>query len=109
MTHKYEAHFLEQLIFRPGMSAEQKAAVFEERSPAFHAQRIEAPLLLLQGSADSVVPREQAEEMERVLKGLGRDCRLLVFEGEGHGFRAQRNIKTCIEEEERLWKRTLLR
>jgi dipeptidyl aminopeptidase/acylaminoacyl peptidase len=55
-----------------------------------------------------VVPLDQAEEMTRVLKSSGKDVKLVVFQGEGHGFRMQENVKTAILEEEKLWRRTLL-
>jgi len=51
---------------------------------------------------------EQAKEMEAILKGQGKDVQLVVFEGEGHGFVRQENIMRALEEEEKLWSRTLL-
>lgn len=65
-------------------------------------------MVLLQGDLDKVVPLEQSEEMERILKSQGKDVKLVVFEGEGHGFTMKENILKAIEEEEALWKRTLL-
>jgi dipeptidyl aminopeptidase/acylaminoacyl peptidase len=35
--------------------------IYEERSPANHAGEMTAPLLVLQGGEDRVVPREQAD------------------------------------------------
>lgn len=107
-THKFESHYLFDLIFPPSASQEERELVYTERSPCLHAERIERPLLILQGDKDSVVPMNQALEMERVLKGKGADVTLIVFEGEGHGFAREENIKRAIEEEEKLWKRTLL-
>lgn len=107
-THKFESHYLFALIFPEGASEGEKEKIYDERSPCLHAQKIEAPLLLLQGDIDKVVPPEQAFEMEKVLKEKGADVKLVMFEGEGHGFKIQEHIMQALEEEEALWKRTLL-
>lgn len=108
MTHKFESHYLFALIFPEDTSEEEREKIYRERSPVFHVEKIESPLLILQGDEDRVVPLDQAEEMTRVLKSGGKDVKLVVFQGEGHGFRMQENVKTAILEEEELWRRTLL-
>ncbi|OWO99365.1 hypothetical protein B2J93_8762 [Marssonina coronariae] len=107
-SHKFESHYESGLLFTEHTTEEEKEQVMFDRSPCFHADRIEKPLLLLQGDIDMVVPLAQATEMERVLKGKGGDVKLVVFEGEGHGFKMKENLKRAIEEEEGMWKRTLL-
>lgn len=107
-THKFESHYLFDLLFPRGASEEERQRVYRERSPCYHAERIERPLVLLQGDRDVVVPLEQSTDMERVLRGLGKDVRLVVYEGEGHGWEKSETIKASIEEEERLWERTLV-
>jgi dipeptidyl aminopeptidase/acylaminoacyl peptidase len=107
-THKFESHYLFDLLFPASTPEEERQKIYLERSPCFHAEMIERPLLILQGDEDRVVPMNQAVEMERVLKGKGADVTLVVFEGEGHGFGKEENIKRAIEEEEKLWRRTLL-
>lgn len=106
-THKFESHFLFNLIFAPDATEEEKENIYWERSPRNHAAKIERPLLLLQGDADGVVPLDQAIEMEKLLKESGKDITLIVFEGEGHGFKKQESNKRATEEEENLWRRTL--
>ncbi|KAL2059737.1 hypothetical protein VTL71DRAFT_10229 [Oculimacula yallundae] len=106
--HKFESQYGTALIFPENASAEEKEKIMHERSPCLHADRIESPLLLLQGDVDRVVPIEQSREMERVLKARGGDVKLVVFEGEGHGFKMREHLKMAIEEEEEMWKRTLL-
>jgi dipeptidyl aminopeptidase/acylaminoacyl peptidase len=107
-THKFESHYLYALMFSEDTSEEEREKIYRERSPFFHAEKIESPLLILQGDEDKVVPLDQAVEMEKVLKEGGKDVKLVVFEGEGHGFRIQKNVKASILEEEALWRRTLL-
>jgi dipeptidyl aminopeptidase/acylaminoacyl peptidase len=106
--HKFEAHALFDLMFLPDTTEEEKERVFHDRSPLFMADKIKRPLTLLQGAEDPVVPVEQALEMEKAVKKNGIDVKLVIFEGEGHGWKMKENIKRSIEEEEELWKRTLL-
>lgn len=108
-THKFESHYLFALVFDDGASEEEKERIYEERSPCFHADKIKAPVLLLQGSLDKVVPPNQTRAMERTIKANGGDVQVVIFDGEGHGFREGKNVKKAIEEEERWWNKTLLR
>ena len=108
MTHKFESHYLYYLMFPEDTPEEEGENIYRKRSPVFHVDKIESPLLILQGDEDMVVPLNQAEEMTRVLKEGGKDVKLVVFQGEGHGFRMQKNVKAAILEEEKLWRRTLL-
>ena len=108
-THKFESHYLFPLIFTKSTTLAEREKILYDRSPCHHAERIKSPLLLLQGLLDKVVPLDQALAMEKVLKEGGKDIKLVTFEGEGHGFRKEESIKRATEEEEQLWKRTLVR
>ncbi|KAI9694197.1 MAG: hypothetical protein M1822_003468 [Bathelium mastoideum] len=116
-THKFERRYLDALLFDPEMEGgdgddeKEKAreARMRERSPVWEASRIRAPVLLLQGDADAVVPREQAETMEKRVREAGGEARLVVFPGEGHGFLRSETLKEAKEEEERWWRKTLVR
>ena len=55
-------------------------------SPAFHAARIKAPLLIIHGEDDTQVPLEQAEHMRDALRKVGKEPEWLVVPEEGHGF-----------------------
>lgn len=83
LTHKFESRYLEHLV---GPYPED-ADVYHDRSPVHHADDIDAPVLLLQGAEDPVVPLEQAEAMADALADNGIPHSLLVFEDEQHGFR----------------------
>jgi dipeptidyl aminopeptidase/acylaminoacyl peptidase len=108
-THKFESHYLYPLMFAKGMTPAEQEKILHDRSPCNHAERIKSPLLLLQGVDDKVVPLDQALAMAKVLKEEGKDVKLVTFEGEGHGFRKEENVKRATEEVEQLWKRTLVR
>lgn len=94
-THKFEARYLDGLI-GPWPEAE---SVYVARSPLSVAQKIRAPVLLLQGMDDKVVPPGQAYAMADALKEAGTPCTLHEFPGEGHGFRQEATIRQAFTEE----------
>jgi dipeptidyl aminopeptidase/acylaminoacyl peptidase len=83
--HRFEARYLDGLV-GPWPEA---AAVYAERSPLQHQQRITAPVIFFQGLEDRVVPPEQTERMALALSQRGVPVELHLFPGEGHGFRSQ--------------------
>jgi dipeptidyl aminopeptidase/acylaminoacyl peptidase len=107
-THKFESHYAFALLFEPGASETEKDRIFKERSPCFKADKITAPMLLLQGDEDRVVPLGQAEEMVDMMVKVGRHPKLVVFKGEGHGFRQAKSRIDAVEEEEKWWKNSLI-
>lgn len=86
-THKFEAHYLDSLI---GPLPETKSR-YIERSPINKIRNISAPLLLLQGLEDKVVPPSQAELICDKLQRQGTEVTYLTFSDEGHGFRQSEN------------------
>ncbi|KAG9044718.1 hypothetical protein FS837_007660 [Tulasnella sp. UAMH 9824] len=104
-THKFESRYLEKLI---GGTLQEVPEVYRERSPVFHANKIRAPLLILQGSIDAVVPPGQAEAIVKQIKERDGKVEYVLFEGEGHGWRKAENIKRALETEER-WYAEVLR
>lgn len=101
-THDFEAHYLDGLV-GPLPEAE---SVYIERSPLSHADRIDVPVLLQQGSDDRVVPPSQSEAIRDALAARGVPHEYLLFEGEGHGFRAAETIVASLEAELRFLGRT---
>ena len=96
-THKFESRYLDGLI-GPYPDAE---AVYAERSPIHHTDRLDRPMILFQGLEDKVVPPEQAEMMAEALRAKGIPFAYVPFEGEQHGFRQAATIKRVAEAE--LW------
>jgi dipeptidyl aminopeptidase/acylaminoacyl peptidase len=87
-THKFEARYLDSML---GPLPED-AAVYRERSPIFHADRISDPIALFQGDIDRVVPREQSDSIAASLRARGVTHEYHVYEGEGHGWRKSETI-----------------
>lgn len=57
---------------------------FEARSALFHADRINAAVLLLHGGSDTNIPVSQAEAFHRRLQEAGKKVTLKVFPGARH-------------------------
>ena len=81
-THKFESRYEEGLV-----APWDDRAVWRERSPIHSLDRMTAPLLLLQGLDDRVVPPSQLDVIEAAFKASGHPYVAIRFEGEGHGFR----------------------
>ncbi len=94
-THKFESRYLDQLI---GPYPERRD-LYRQRSPIHHLEGFSAPLLLLQGLEDPVVPPNQSEMIFEALKSKGLPTAYLAFEGESHGFRKARNQIASLEAE----------
>jgi dipeptidyl aminopeptidase/acylaminoacyl peptidase len=102
-THKFESQYTVGLV-APWPSGR---AVYEERSPAFHTDLLETPLILFQGLEDVVVPPRQAEMMVEALSSKGVPFAYVAYEGEQHGFRQAANIKRTAEAELYFYSRVL--
>ena len=92
-THKFEARYLDSLVGPYPEAAE----VYRARSPVHHVTNLKAPILLLQGADDAVVPPNQAEAMAAAARALGLPVALVIFPGEGHGFRRAETIRAAMQ------------
>lgn len=102
-THKFEARYLDSLV---GPYPEAKAVYFE-RSPINHTERLSCPLLVLQGSEDKVVPPSQSQALVAALAQKDIPHAYLEFAGEGHGFRQQTTIIAALEAELYFYRKVL--
>lgn len=81
-THKHELHYLDRLVAPyPG-----NESLYDRRSPIHFVENFKAPLLVLQGAEDKVVPPNQSEFIVGELDRLGKPVAYVVFPGEYHGF-----------------------
>ena len=94
-THKFESRYIGTLVGADGADD----PVLAERSPLHHIDDIHAPLLLLQGSEDPIVPADQATAMYEAVRAKGLPVALEVFYGEGHGLRLASNIHRALRTE----------
>jgi dipeptidyl aminopeptidase/acylaminoacyl peptidase len=66
-------------------------AVYENTSPIKHLRNATAPLLVLQGENDIRVPKEEAEQVVKILKDAGKTVDAHFYPAEGHGFQKREN------------------
>ncbi|WP_402845577.1 prolyl oligopeptidase family serine peptidase [Microbacterium sp. GXS0129] len=94
-THDFEARYLDGLIGR----FPDDEDVYIERSPLTHADRIAAPVLILQGADDPVVPPSQSEMIRDALAERGVPHAYVLYPGESHGFRSRETVIDATERE----------
>ncbi|MHC4285022.1 MAG: alpha/beta hydrolase fold domain-containing protein [Planctomycetota bacterium] len=58
----------------------------KEISPLQHVKKGAPPCIIFHGTADRTVPFESVERFSTAMKKSGNVCRLVPFEGKGHGF-----------------------
>jgi dipeptidyl aminopeptidase/acylaminoacyl peptidase len=104
-THRFEAHYLHSIVGPLPEAADR----YRDRSPVNRAGSITAPLLILQGTDDKVVPPSQSEAIARRLTQLGRTVELHLYDGEGHGWGRAETVMDELERTESFLRRHVLR
>ena len=94
-THKFESRYLDGLI----APYPEGRDVYRERSPLTHLASLSAPLVVLQGAEDQVVPPAQSEAVVASLREKGLPVAYRLYAGEQHGFRRAENIKDSLQAE----------
>ncbi|KAJ3872065.1 alpha/beta-hydrolase [Lentinula edodes] len=102
-THKFESQYMFSLV---GGSPEDTKP-FQKRSPINYVDKINRPLLILQGDIDRVVPKEQAEVVYNSIKNRGGVVEYKLYPGEGHGFRMKESQSDAFERELDFYQRAL--
>ncbi len=102
-THKFESRYMERLV---GPWPDD-AALFADRSPLMHTDRIHRPVIFFQGLDDRVVPPNQAQLMVDDLAKRGVPVAYLTFAGEGHGFHGAHAVEQSIAAELSFYTRIL--
>lgn len=91
-----------------GFQAEERTfweapGIYHKMSPFENAHRIDEPLLLIHGQADSnpgTFPM-QSERLYQAITGLGGRSRLVMLPHEEHGYRARESVLHMLYESER--------
>ena len=91
-THNFEANYVRNL-------AGSALGSDDDPSPIKHMANCRRPVLVIQGSDDEVVPRDQALQMVAALRERGVPHAYLELEGEGHGFRRPQSMEAALEAE----------
>lgn len=104
LTHKYESHYLEQLI---GGTLDTNLKEYEKRSPINYLSQMKSPMIIFQGSDDKVVPPENAREMAEILTKKNIRHEYYEYPGESHGFRKKENLVDSLQREADFFKRVV--
>lgn len=67
-------------------------------SPAKHAAKIKAPLLLIHGKDDTVVPFRQSAVMSDAMKAVGKPVEMLIVDGDDHWLSYSSTNKRMLQE-----------
>ena len=73
----------------------------DDISPLKHADRVDAPVLLIHGREDVTVPYEQSTDMQSALKRANKPVQLVTLDKEDHslsrGATRLQMLKACVD------------
>lgn len=72
-------------------TTEEGKAKLMKQSPLFSAEKIKAPLLVVQGANDPRVKQAESDQIVVAMRDLGRPVEYMVAPDEGHGFAKPEN------------------
>ncbi|CAL1697640.1 unnamed protein product [Somion occarium] len=96
ILHKFEYYLCDRLM---GGTYEEIPEIWKERSPIYHVHKIKMPMLFLQGKADTIIPAPQMIEIVDTIQTRGQTTELVLFDGEGHGWRQASTVQTVLAKE----------
>ena len=94
-THKFESRYIDSLIG----PLPQAQAIYDQRSPLNHLDGFKAPVLVLQGADDPVVPPNQSQRIVDALRARHVPVAYILYPGESHGFRKPETIINSLQAE----------
>ncbi len=102
-THKFELHYLDQLI---GLYPQEKTR-YLARSPIHQVDKLNKPLIIFQGEKDPIVPKNQSVMIFDALKKLRVKTELHLYPDEAHGFRLPANNIDSLKKETAFYQEVL--
>lgn len=94
-SHKFVAFYPQRLLGIESMSDPQ----IKDLCPSSHLETIQAPVLLIHGTDDQMIPVHQVEKTYDAMVKLGKPVALDLFPGEGHHFMHDRAIDEMMRKE----------
>ncbi|HMB70002.1 MAG TPA: alpha/beta fold hydrolase [bacterium] len=83
-------------------------ALLEKISPTNNVDKINAPLLVIQGANDPRVPASEAEQIVKAVRANGKEAWYLLARDEGHGFAKKSNSDWYTWTQQLFWQRYLV-
>src|SRR5207244_11386149 len=77
----------------------EREDAYRERAAIHYADNMTCPVILLQVKEDKIVPPDQAETFVEACRQKHLPYAYVLFEGEQHGFRQDKNIRRAFEGE----------
>lgn len=90
--NQFFAAYLESGQGRMGYPPWQNLWRYLRNSPLYYVDRIQTPLMIIQGDID-YVPMQQGEELFTALNRQGKEAKLVRYWGEGHVISSPANIR----------------
>lgn len=75
-----------------GKSRQEAPQPYRDASPIFRIDHKTVPFLIVHGTEDDLVPVEQSQRFHNALQKAGIESKLLILQGEGHGFHKKENV-----------------
>lgn len=82
---------MQEMLYAMVGHPEKDEKLLKSVSPAFHVQRIKAPLFVAQGANDPRVNKAESDQIVEALRKRGVQVEYMVKENEGHGFYNEEN------------------
>ena len=104
LIHKFESHYLTGLIGEPYPAGK---ALYKERSPIEHLDRLKSSMIIFQGSDDKIVHPQVSRQMAKALEVRGIPCEYVEYPGESHGFRKKESNIDALKKEAEFYRKNL--
>jgi acetyl esterase/lipase len=77
-----------------GGTLAEKPEAYQKASPLSYASKSAPPFLFFHGTEDKTVPTEQSQALADKLREAGVSAEVVLVEGEGHGWRGEKLLKS---------------
>lgn len=81
--------------------SEEGKKILKDASPLFSANKIKAPLMIIQGANDPRVKKHESDQIVVALRDMNRPVAYILADDEGHGFRKPVNNMAMIAASEK--------
>ncbi len=78
------------------MENPEELEMLKQQSPLFSADKITAPLMVIQGANDPRVKQPESDQIVATMVKLGRPVEYILAKDEGHGFAREDNVNATV-------------